>query len=161
MPLHSDKPNVHFNFSVAISLGERKRLKFFLIRIFKEEKQQLADLQYVFCSDEFLLEINRQFLEHDYYTDIITFYLTEKGQPLVAEIYISVDRIRENAKEFNTTQIQELHRVIFHGALHLCGYRDKTNEEKVIMEKMEDKYLRLYFKDQNVPREKRPRPRKK
>jgi probable rRNA maturation factor len=146
MPSSLTTAPVHFSFPAKISLRERRRLKLFLVTLFKLEKAHLGELQYVFCSDAYLLDINRQFLDHDYYTDIITFDLSEPNEPINAEIYISVDRVRENAGEFKTNVAFELHRVIFHGALHLCGYRDKTAAEKKIMREMEDKYLGRYFK---------------
>lgn len=105
----------------------------------------MAELQYIFCSDDYLLQINRQFLHHDYYTDIITFDLTEESYPINAEIYISVDRVRDNAREFGNSLRRELHRVIFHGALHLCGYKDKNPREQELMRQMEEKYLKLYL----------------
>jgi probable rRNA maturation factor len=137
-------PTIQFHLLKAISLRDRTRLKAFLRLLFQKEKGRLADIQYIFCSDDRLLEINKQFLNHDYYTDIITFNLSEANQPINAEIYISVDRVRENAREFNSSIQRELHRVIFHGALHLCGYKDKTRTDQTEMRKMEEKYLRLY-----------------
>ncbi|HVU97210.1 MAG TPA: rRNA maturation RNase YbeY [Puia sp.] len=139
-----NNPSIQFNFLEAISLTERTRLKRFLIALFKRERKALADLQYIFCSDPYLLEINRQFLHHDFYTDIITFDLSEKGRPTSGEIYISVDRVRDNARNFDSTLKKELHRVIFHGALHLCGFKDKTPKEELEMRKTEEKYLALY-----------------
>ena len=138
-------PSIQFNFLHPVNLRERTKLKRFLVSIFKKEKKQLEDLQYIFCSDDYLLEINRQYLDHDYYTDIITFDLSEKGQLINAEIYISVDRVRENAREFGSSLRQELHRVMFHGALHLCGYKDKKPKEAQIMRQMEEKWLKRYF----------------
>lgn len=134
----------HFNES-GISLPGRSSLKSFIESLFKREKKRLHEIHYVFCSDDYLLNINQQYLNHDFYTDIITFDLSEPGHPINAEIYISVDRVRENAAEFGSSLKKELHRVIFHGALHLCGYRDKTKMEEVKMRKMEEKYLTLYF----------------
>ena len=139
-----NNPSIQFNFLEPISLGERTRLKRFLIALFKRERKPLAELQYIFCSDPYLLEINQQFLHHDFYTDIITFDLAEKGQPTSGEIYISVDRVRDNAQNFDSSLKKELHRVIFHGALHLCGFKDKTPKEEIEMRKMEEKYLALY-----------------
>ena len=139
-----NNPTIRFNFLESISLTDRNRLKRFLVAIFKKEKKTLAELQYVFCSDPYLLEINRQFLHHDYYTDIVTFNLADKDQPTLGEIYISINRVRDNAETFDSTVTQELHRVIFHGALHLCGYKDKTAREEQQMRRMEEKYLRLY-----------------
>ena len=139
-----NNPCIQFNFLEPISLADRNRLKRFLISLFKRHKKPLSELQYIFCSDAWLLDINRQFLNHDYYTDIITFNLAEKGQPINAEIYISVDRVRENARDFDSTLRKELHRVIFHGALHLCGFKDKSKKEAEQMRKMEEKWLDGY-----------------
>jgi rRNA maturation RNase YbeY len=139
---------IQFHILQKISLEERTRLKQFLITLFKKEKKALAELSYIFCSDQRLLEINRQFLQHDFYTDIITFPLSDPGQPISGEIYISVDRVRDNAIEFGSSIRKELHRVIFHGALHLCGYKDKSPRDEKLMRKMEDKCLELY----SVPR---------
>ncbi|HVU85535.1 MAG TPA: rRNA maturation RNase YbeY, partial [Puia sp.] len=127
------------------SFSQRGHLKSFISTLFKKEGKKLDEISYIFCSDDYLLEINRQYLKHDYYTDIITFGLSEPGQPINAEIYISVDRIKDNAREFKTSFKRELHRVIFHGALHLCGYKDKKKEDQQVMRKMEDKYLTQYF----------------
>jgi len=138
-------PTIRFHFLSEIPLRDRARLKSFLLSLFKKEKKQLTELQYIFCTDDYLLEINRQYLKHNYYTDIITFDLSEQGQPINAEIYISVDRVRDNARSFGNTLKNELHRVIFHGALHLCGYKDKSQQDEKLMRKMEDQYLRLYF----------------
>jgi len=139
-----NNPPIQFNFLEPISLVDRNRLKRFLVALFKRERKPLAELQYIFCSDPYLLDINRQFLQHDYYTDIITFNLAEKGQPTQGEIYISVDRVKDNAQNFDSSLRRELHRVIFHGALHLCGFKDKTPKEEQEMRKMEEKYLALY-----------------
>lgn len=106
-----------------------------------------ADIQlinYVFCSDEFLLEINKNHLNHDYYTDIITFDMRDaKGQPIEADIFISVDRVVDNAKKENVTFSDELHRVIIHGFLHLVGYGDKTDQEAQEMRAQEENCLSL------------------
>jgi rRNA maturation RNase YbeY len=139
-------PKVHFYFlEGGLTLSDRTRLKFFIAGLFKKEKKKLAEIRYIFCSDDYLLGINQQYLHHDFYTDIITFGLSEPGEPINAEIYISVDRVRENARELGNPLKNELHRVIFHGALHLCGYGDKKKKEEILMRTMEDKYLRLYF----------------
>jgi probable rRNA maturation factor len=124
-------------------LKKRTVLKRFLPLIFKSEKRRLDELSVIFCSDEYLLNINRKYLNHDTYTDIITFDL---GNPLAVkgEIYISLERVKENAFLFNNTASQELLRVIFHGVLHLCGYNDKTPSEKRVMASKEDHYLNKY-----------------
>jgi rRNA maturation RNase YbeY len=107
------------------------------------EGKLLGEVQYVFCSDEYLLEINRKYLNHDYLTDIITFPLTESETLITAEIYISIDRVKDNSTKFNSSLTNELNRVIIHGVLHLCGYDDLTEEEKKIMRRKEDYYLNL------------------
>jgi probable rRNA maturation factor len=142
MPLTNAK--IQFHILQSVSLKERTHLKQFIIRLFRQEKKPLAALDYIFCSDQYLLDINRQFLQHDFYTDIITFPLSDPGQPISGEIYISVDRVRDNAREFGSSIQQELLRVVFHGALHLCGYKDKSPRDEKLMRKMEDKYLLLY-----------------
>ncbi len=130
----------------SLQLPRRTLLKAFIGTIFKKEGQHLGSITYIFCSDSFLLQMNRDFLKHDYYTDIITFGLSEKGQPIEAEVYISLDRIKENARTVGTTYRNETLRVIFHGALHLCGYKDKRKSEITIMRDKEDQYLRLFEK---------------
>lgn len=128
-----------------ITLRSRTALKLFLANLCKREGRSVSSLQYIFCSDAYLLPINQQFLQHDEYTDIITFDLSEhRSAPMVGEIYISVDRVRENAKAFQTTFTRELHRVIFHGALHLCGYKDKSKADQATMRQMEELYLKRY-----------------
>lgn len=125
------------------SLEKRAELKAFIEYLFKREKKKLSSINYVFCSDKRLLEINRQFLNHDFYTDIITFDLSESDSTQ-AEIYISIDRVKDNAKSLGTSFKSELHRVIFHGALHLCGYKDKTQAEQLKMRQKEAFYLSRY-----------------
>ena len=129
-----------------ISLVNRVALKSFLEKQMKKEGIRIECLQYVFCSDKYLLEINKQFLNHDYYTDIISFDLSEVKGELIGDIYISVDRVKENAKLVKTTQTNELLRVIFHGALHFCGFKDKKPADAKLMRTMEDKWLKAYLK---------------
>ena len=102
---------------------------------------KLKELTYVFCSDAYLLPMNQQYLDHDTYTDIITFDNSEVEGDIVGDIFISVERIRENAAKFNIAETDELHRVIIHGALHLLGYTDKTVVTKKKMTQKEDEYL--------------------
>lgn len=106
-----------------------------------DEGYELGNIDYVFCDDEYLLNINQQFLEHDTYTDIISFDYT-MGKLVGGEIYISTERVSENANHFGVDFNEELHRVIIHGILHFCGYKDKTKEESVIMRGLEEKYLK-------------------
>jgi probable rRNA maturation factor len=118
-------------------------IKKWLQSIASEENFKIKDLNYVFCTDEYLLDINIQHLNHDTYTDIITFDLSsDTSLPIIdAEIYISVDRVRENASKFDKTLPNELSRVLTHGILHLCGYKDKSPSEQKIMREKEDYYI--------------------
>lgn len=136
---------VHFHFDqIQIPLKNRTKLKEFIAEIFSAEGFKLSRLDYIFCTDEKLLTINKEFLHHDTYTDIITFDLSE-DKPITGEIYISAERVHENAQKFGARFEEELYRVIFHGALHLCGYKDKKPEEKTLMRKKENVYLKRYF----------------
>ncbi|MBO9727079.1 MAG: rRNA maturation RNase YbeY [Chitinophaga sp.] len=126
-------------------LKEKRKLKLFLAELFSTEGQGLKSLHFVFCSDAYLLEINKQFLQHDTYTDIVTFEMGEDPTVTEGEIYISVDRVLDNAEKFKVTISHELHRVIFHGALHLCGFKDKSKKESALMRSKEDEYLEKYF----------------
>jgi probable rRNA maturation factor len=128
------------------ALKERRRLKLSIERLFVQKKRKLGSLSYIFCSDKHLLSINNEFLKHDFYTDVITFDLSPIKTETEGEVYISIDRIKDNAKKEGVSFKEELHRVIFHGALHLCGYKDKKKKEALIMRSMENKYLKLYFK---------------
>ncbi|MDB5232303.1 MAG: ybeY [Chitinophagaceae bacterium] len=136
---------VYFSYADRqLSLKGKTEIKQSISALFKKEKKKLKEVRYIFCSDDYLLSINRSFLSHDFYTDIITFDLSDSSREVIAEIYISLDRVRENAKLHKTVFKQELLRVIFHGALHLCGYKDKIKSELTIMRNKEDQYLRLF-----------------
>ena len=145
MPKVLTVPDISFEFQVPFRLNHRNRLRLALNNLFAKEKRELSSLTYVFCDDNYLLNINQRFLNHDYFTDIITFDLTESAVPgIVGEIYVSIDRVKENAGVHKVQISNELHRVIFHGALHLCGYRDKSAAEAKSMRQAEDKYLKLF-----------------
>jgi rRNA maturation RNase YbeY len=104
--------------------------------------KRVGEIAYIFCSDEKILEVNRQYLEHDYYTDIITFDYTE-GNRISGDLFISLDTVRTNAEQFDQPYERELYRVIIHGVLHLCGINDKGPGEREIMEEAENKALAL------------------
>ncbi len=127
------------------TLKERTRLKLFIEKLFMLEKKKLGNLSYVFCSDKHLLGINKDFLKHDFYTDVITFDLSPSKNEIEGEVYLSVDRIKDNAKQLVISYKEEMHRVIFHGALHLCGYKDKNKSDILMMRQKEEKYLQMYF----------------
>ncbi len=114
-----------------------KRIKFLI----KNEGKRNGELAIIFCSDNYLLNVNIEFLNHNYYTDIITFNYCENSI-ISGDLFISIERVKENASKFNTTFKHELYRVIFHGILHLIGYNDKTEDEKILMRSKEDFYLK-------------------
>ena len=128
------------------ALKSRKKLKLYIEGLFAKERKKLGKLSYIFCSDEHLLGINNEFLKHDFYTDVITFDLSVNESETEGEVYLSIDRIKDNAKQAGASFTGELHRVIFHGALHLCGYKDKKKEDVLIMRSLEEKHIKLYFK---------------
>jgi len=129
-----------------VALANRVALKSFIEKRVKKEGFSIETLTYVFCSDKYLLKMNKDFLSHNYYTDIISFDLSETPGNLIGEVYISVDRVKDNAKTLGTTLKEELHRVIFHGALHFCGYKDKKTADAKKMREMEDRWLNAYMK---------------
>lgn len=135
-----------FSADAGVPALPKKKLKSFINELFIQEGKILEELGYVFCSDEYLLNINRQFLQHDYYTDIITFDISESKKSVKGEIYISVDRVKDNARQLGETASNEFLRVIFHGALHLAGYKDKTKGQQKQMREKEDYYLHKFHK---------------
>ena len=116
--------------------------KNWLINLIKNEQKKVGEINYIFCDDEYLLKVNRDFLQHDYYTDIITFDYV-KGKTIAGDIFVSLPRISENAETHSKDFNLELHRVLAHGILHLCGYKDKTEEEIKEMRNKEDYYLNI------------------
>lgn len=144
-------PAKFYEVDVNARLKEKRKLSAFLDSLLKGHIDiRKTDLHYVFCNDVYLLAINRQYLNHDTLTDIITFDLSEEPGILLSEIYISTERIAENAAIFRTSYEQELHRVIFHGALHLCGFKDQTEKQKQEFRALEDQCLEAYFKTSTV-----------
>lgn len=136
-----NKGFVKFHMVEPFSFNEKKRLKAAVSNLMDEEGKPFESLDYIFCSDEYLLKINQTYLNHDDLTDIITFDLSDVPGNIKGEIYISVERVKDNALLFNTSFRDELARVVFHGALHLCGYKDKTTKEQGEIRRKEDFYL--------------------
>jgi rRNA maturation RNase YbeY len=128
--------------NVAIPNLHRYKIKGWLRRVALSYQKKVGDLTYIFCDDEKILEVNRQFLKHDYYTDVITFDYSE-GDTISGDIFISIDTVRSNAEERNIPFMSELHRVIIHGILHLCGINDKGPGEREVMESSENRALAL------------------
>jgi len=137
---------VHF-FSQSLNnpLKDRKKFKSFVDYILRQEGKRLNLISFVFCTDDELRKLNNDFLQHDYYTDILTFDLSENKRDVIADIYISIDRTKDNARSFSVSFLRELHRVMIHGVLHLCGYKDKKNSDIKEIRAKEDWYLAKYF----------------
>lgn len=129
-------------------LEDEAKYATWLERVIASEKKSLEELSYIFCDDEYLLKINMEYLDHDTYTDIISFDYSV-GRILQGEIYISTERVRENAETFNVKFEEELRRVLSHGVLHLSGYKDKTEEEAALMRSKEEEKMKLFHVEQS------------
>lgn len=130
-----------FEEEIAYKILHKTALKLWIKNTIKAEGFKLDVLSYIFCPDSYLLQINKQYLNHDTYTDIITFDNSDAEKVVSGDIFISVERVRENAANYNISENDELHRVIIHGALHLLGYNDKKADDKKVMTLKEDFYL--------------------
>ena len=132
---------IHFFYENTSEIIEEK-IKPWIEKIIITEEKRLGEINYIFCDDEYLLKINQDYLQHDYYTDIITFDQV-RGKTISGEIFVSLQRIKDNASLISKNYEEEKKRVIAHGILHLCGYKDKTEEEQKTMRAKEDFYLSL------------------
>lgn len=132
-----------FNDDIKFVLPKKRILAAWIKDVISKEGYNLGEINYVFCTDEALLQINQQYLQHDTFTDIITFDQSEEEGIVSSDIYISLDRVKENAKLHSVSFHQELHRVLIHGILHLIGYTDKTTQDKSKMRQKEDTCLSL------------------
>ena len=128
---------------VTFSLKEKLKHKAWLNEVAKQEGKKILELSYVFCSDEYLLQINQEYLNHDTLTDIVTFDNSEDPKKIEGDIFISIDRVKENGEKLGTYET-ELERVMVHGLLHLLGYKDKKKEDKALMTEKEDFYIKQY-----------------
>jgi rRNA maturation RNase YbeY len=128
---------------ITFSLKEKLKHKAWLNEVAKQEGKKILELSYVFCSDEYLLQINQEYLNHNTLTDIVTFDNSEDPKKIEGDIFISVDRVKENGEKLGTSET-ELERVMVHGLLHLLGYKDKKKEDKALMTEKEDFYIKQY-----------------
>ena len=128
---------------ITFSLKEKLKHKAWLNEVAKQEGKKILELSYVFCSDEYLLQINQEYLNHDTLTDIVTFDNSEDPKKIEGDIFISIDRVKENGEKLGTSNT-ELERVMVHGLLHLLGYKDKKKEDKAVMTEKEDFYIKQY-----------------
>lgn len=130
-----------FNEDVPYKLPQKQATRQWLKQQAEQEGYAVGDLNYIFCSDDYVLQVNRDYLQHDYYTDIITFDQSEEQDKIEGDIFISVERVTDNAAQLGVSAEQEMRRVLAHGLLHLCGYGDKTDEEQAHMRKKEEEWL--------------------
>lgn len=126
---------------------DRERHTTWIERVIEQEGKKLEEISYIFCDDNYLLELNRDYLDHDTFTDIITFDYSV-GKILQGDIYISTERVADNAGEYNVSFEEELRRVMIHGVLHLSGYKDKTDEESRIMREKENEKIEMFHVEQ-------------
>ncbi len=138
---------ISFNSEIDFKLDNEMLFSNWISRVILSENKKEGDINYIFCDDEFILEINKQYLNHDYYTDIISFDYSV-GNELHGDIFISIERVQENAEDFNVTFEEELKRVIIHGILHYCGYKDKSEDEEVVMRSKEDEKIKMFHVEQ-------------
>ena len=135
-----------FSEKKTFKINNKKKLRLLFKEVCKQEKAVLSFVNCIFCSDEYLHKINKKHLKHNFLTDIITFDFSEKKNQIEGDLYISVDRVKDNAKKYKDTFLDETTRVVLHGLLHLIGYNDKTEKEKKRMRVLENKYVSLYKK---------------
>ena len=136
------QPPIHFfSEDISFTLKEKNKVRNWIKNTIRSEGKKLRELNFIFCSDAYLLEINKQYLNHDTFTDIVTFDNSESPDLIIGDVFISIERIRENASKYKVAEKDELHRVIIHGTLHLIGYKDKTKPDKSLMTEKEDYHL--------------------
>lgn len=133
----------YYTEDLDFELQQANSVSGWISQVVGDESKGLSSLTYIFCTDDYLLSINKQHLDHDFYTDVITFDYSDGSPTLSGDIFISIDRVKDNAKQLSETFNNELHRVMVHGVLHLCGYKDKTEGEEKEMRMKEDHYLSL------------------
>ncbi|MEB3801414.1 rRNA maturation RNase YbeY [Flavobacterium columnare] len=134
---------INYNYETNFLLENEIGYTEWIESVVKSEDKELNEINYIFCDDEYLLQINKQYLDHDYYTDVISFDYTEEGL-IAGDIFISIDRVKENASSLGISFEEELKRVIIHGVLHYCGYKDKSSEEEKTMRLKEDEKIKMF-----------------
>ncbi|WP_394974425.1 rRNA maturation RNase YbeY [uncultured Croceitalea sp.] len=138
---------IEFNYETDFSISNESDYSDWITRIIRSEDSVLGNLNYIFCDDNYLSQINLQYLNHDTLTDIITFDYSEEAI-IAGDIFISIDRVKENAQDYNVTLEEELNRVMSHGVLHLLGYEDKTESGKNLMREKENEMMGLFHVEQ-------------
>ena len=134
---------INFNYELTFQLDNEERFSHWIQNVIISEGKELGEINYIFCDDEYLLNINKQYLDHDYYTDVISFDYTEANL-VSGDVFISIDRVKENAADYDVTFDEELKRVIIHGILHYCGYKDKSDADEELMRIKEEEKMQLF-----------------
>lgn len=134
---------ISFNYENEFELQNEDQISTWILAVILSENKKEGDINYIFCDDEYLLNLNEQYLDHDTLTDIISFDYSV-GNELHGDIFISIERVRENAQDFNVTFEEELKRVLVHGVLHYCGYKDKSEEDEQLMRSKEDEKIKMF-----------------
>jgi probable rRNA maturation factor len=138
---------IDFNYETEFTLENEEAIRSWISNVIQSENKKVGDVTYIFCDDEYLLQINQEHLQHDYYTDIISFDYTV-GNEINGDMFISIDRVKDNAVEYNVSFEEELRRVLAHGILHYCGYKDKSEAEELLMRSKEDEKLAMFHVEQ-------------
>jgi len=134
---------ISFNYELEFQLDNEDQFSDWISRVIVSENKKEGDINYIFCDDDYLLEINQQYLNHDTLTDIISFDYSV-GNELHGDIFVSIERVRENAEDFKVSFEDELKRVLVHGVLHYCGYKDKTEQDEQLMHEKEDEKIKMF-----------------
>jgi len=138
---------ISFNYETNFELQNEAQFSKWISEVILSEKKKEGEINYIFCDDEYLLEINQQYLDHDTLTDIISFDYSV-GNELNGDIFVSVERVKENASDFNVTFQEEIQRVLAHGILHYCGYKDKTEADELVMRTKEEEKMKMFHVEQ-------------
>lgn len=139
---------ISFNYENDFELQNEDQIVTWISAVILSENKKEGDINYIFCDDDYLLNLNEQYLDHDTLTDIISFDYSV-GNELHGDVFISVERVRENAQDFNVTFEEELKRVLVHGVLHYCGYKDKSEQDKQLMRSKEDEKIKMFHVEHN------------
>jgi len=138
---------ISFNYETDFELPNEAHFSKWLSAVILSENKKEGEINYIFCNDDYLLEINQQYLDHDTLTDIISFDYSV-GNELNGDIFVSIERVKENASDFNVTFHEEIQRVLVHGILHYCGYKDKTESDELIMRSKEEEKMKMFHVEQ-------------
>ena len=139
---------ISYNYECDFKISNEDVYSHWIASVLKSEGKEEGEISYIFCDDEYLLNVNRQYLEHDYYTDVISFDYTI-GNEISGDIFISIERVLDNAKTYNVSFENELQRVIIHGVLHFCGYKDKTETDETLMRNKEEEKIKMFHVEQS------------